>query len=77
MEDAIILKCRSEGEGVSLEHFILSILFQSRNPEILYQTLQGDDDGRMFDVLCIKNKDKQQEVFFDISAFYGKSGFPF
>jgi hypothetical protein len=71
VEDAIVIECGSESDGVALERLILSILFNNPKPKIVMQALQKHE-GHMYDVVKVDTGDKEQSVFFNIDAYYGR-----
>jgi len=74
-EDAIIIVAPKESIGVAAEYEILEEVYGAKDHDwkLLQQTLIHDEDkGKQYDLMTIQGKSSEYEVWFDITAFYGK-----
>jgi len=68
-KNAVIIKSKSETTGVSAEYKWISRHYPSA--KVVSQSLVFHNK-KPYDIIKIKNKGKAQEVYFDISNFFGK-----
>ena len=66
---AIIINAKNEDDGVRQEYLTLDRLLG--NYEFLGQTLIHDGD-KSYDIIRIKWKDRNINIWFDITDFFGK-----
>ncbi|MGE5435764.1 MAG: hypothetical protein ACM3O3_00930 [Syntrophothermus sp.] len=75
-EDAIVIEAANETEGVETEYMIAEEIFGKENIDwhLFQQILDNDTENKkVYDTLIIEdNKEIQYELWFDVTAFYGK-----
>lgn len=71
IKNAILIKAKTEKEGVSLEYAYITEQFRGWKPIMQALLKQGD---RWYDKIRIKNviTKEIQELYFDITNFFGK-----
>lgn len=72
-EDAVIIEAPKESIGIAAEYEVLAEIYGEKYHDwkLLKQTLI-QDGNRSFDLITIEGKGIEYEVWFDITAFYGK-----
>ncbi|MGQ0445550.1 MAG: hypothetical protein ACT4O2_10610 [Beijerinckiaceae bacterium] len=74
LETAIIVRTNDSIEGIEFEYKFLHVAFGRLNKDWKYhdRVVVKHDDGRVFDKFIIGRGEERREVYFDVSAFYGK-----
>ena len=69
IEDAIVISDCNHSEGINQEYLVLKKRLGTY--KLIQQTLL-EVEGKMYDKMLVETGGEQLEVFFDITAFFGK-----